>query len=218
LARALSLAQRTAADRNPGALDTAAHDRVIGANTAVNSLLGRVTVLSPGGVYTLAGAHSPLLVVARNGLPVAIRVLIKADAPADMRITDLGAVLLPPGGTRSLEIPTRITDTRSVVVRFSLTTPAGQPLGRPISVSVRSNAYGKALAIITECAGALLLLLTGRRLWRRFRGRPDPADEGLDTNTRRRLNRYSRAKRDRARETDGREPPHETTPSEGAVV
>ncbi|WP_156517210.1 hypothetical protein, partial [Rhodococcus sp. EPR-279] len=56
----------------------------------------------------------------------------------------------------------------------------GSRLGEVSTVSVRSNAYGQALAIITACAGALLLLLAGRRLWHRFRGQPDPADEGYE--------------------------------------
>jgi hypothetical protein len=201
LLRGLSLAGRTETGQNRVALDTAEHTRVVDAGSTIDTLFGRVTVLSPGGVYTLAASHSPLLVVARNQLPVAIRVRVKTDAPADMHISDVGVVQLPANGTRSLQIPAKVTDSRSMVVQFSLDTPAGAPLGGPISVSVRSNAYGKALAIITECAGALLLLLMGRRLWRRFRGRPDPADEGLDASTRRRLNRYSRAKRDRARST-----------------
>jgi len=47
-------------------------------------------------------------------------------------------------------------------------------------VNVRSNAYGQALAIITASAGVLLLLLAGRRLWHRFKGQPDPADEGYE--------------------------------------
>ena len=34
------------------------------------------------------------------------------------------------------------------------------------------------LAVVTGCAGALLLFLAGRRLLHRFRGEPDPADEG----------------------------------------
>lgn len=208
LLRGLSLAGRTESDQNRGALDAAENNRVVTVGTTINTLFGQVTVLSPGGVYTLAASHSPLLVVARNELPVAIRVRVQTSAPADVHISDVGVVQLPPNGTRSLEIPTKVTDSRSMVVRFWLNTPAGAPLGGPISVSVRSNAYGKALAIITECAGALLLLLMGRRLWRRFRGRPDPADEGLDTMTRRRLNRYSRAKRNRALHADN----HSGTP------
>jgi hypothetical protein len=43
-------------------------------------------------------------------------------------------------------------------------------------LSVHSNAYGKVLFFITLSAGAVLVLLAGRRLWHRFRGQPDRAD------------------------------------------
>jgi hypothetical protein len=45
-----------------------------------------------------------------------------------------------------------------------------------VRLSVHSNAYGKTLFLITVVAAAVLILLTGRRLWHRFRGQPDPAD------------------------------------------
>jgi hypothetical protein len=48
---------------------------------------------------------------------------------------------------------------------------------------VHSNAYGKVLFFITLSAGAVLVLLAGRRLWHRFRGQPDRAD--LDRPSRR---------------------------------
>ncbi|BBZ31168.1 hypothetical protein MMAD_54630 [Mycolicibacterium madagascariense] len=50
-------------------------------------------------------------------------------------------------------------------------------------LSVHSNAYGKVLFFITLSAGAVLVLLAGRRLWHRFRGQPDRAD--LDRPSRR---------------------------------
>jgi hypothetical protein len=43
-------------------------------------------------------------------------------------------------------------------------------------LSVHSNAYGQVLFFITLSAGAVLVLLAGRRLWHRFRGQPDRAD------------------------------------------
>lgn len=173
----------------------AGRDAVERTATAIDALFHDVTVLSPSGVYTLASKQSPLPLVARNGLPLGIRVLITVDAPADVKITNIGEVQLPANGTRPLQLPTEVSATRHLDVHFSLITPQGRVLGEPTSVSVRSNAYGNALAVATGCAGALLLLLAGRRLWRRFRGQPDPADVGLDVTTRRRVNRYGRAKR-----------------------
>ncbi|WP_280301989.1 DUF6049 family protein [Nocardia neocaledoniensis] len=178
LLRALSLSDRRADDDTLA--DLHAQRRIDQATRELDTMFGAVSVLPPGGVYTLASEQSPLLLVARNNLPVAIRVHFKIEAPAETNITDIGEQLLPPSGTRSFQIPTEVSDSRKLVIPISLTTPEGVALGEPTSVSVRSNAYGQALAIITACAAILLLVLAGRRLLRRFRGQPDPADEGFE--------------------------------------
>ncbi|MEU6833295.1 DUF6049 family protein [Nocardia beijingensis] len=192
LLRVLSLSDRRAGDAAPP--DTFAQRRLDQNTRTMDRLYRSVTVLPPGGVYTLASEQSPLLLVARNDLPVAIRVRFRIEAPSETKITDPGEQQLPANGSRSFQIPTEVSDSRNLVIPISLTTPEGVALGNPTQVSVRSNAYGKALAIITGCAALLLLLLAGRRLWRRFRGQPDPADEGFDPSTRRRVNRYRRAR------------------------
>ncbi|MGF7122063.1 DUF6049 family protein [Rhodococcus sp. BE178] len=181
LVRAMSLSGRR--DQNTAtttAADEAAHVRVNNVATAIDAMYAAVTVLAPGGVYSLASEQSPLLLVARNDLPVAINVKLRVDAPDEMHVTDIGPQQLPPRGSRSLQVPAEVSDSRTMVVDFSLTTESGQNLGEQTSVTVRSNAYGQALAIITACAGALLLFLAGRRLWHRFRGQPDRADEGYE--------------------------------------
>ncbi|WP_181721365.1 DUF6049 family protein [Nocardia gipuzkoensis] len=193
LLRVLSLSDRRAGDAAPP--DTFAQRRLDQNTRTMDKLYRSVTVLPPGGVYTLASEQSPLLLVARNDLPVAIRVRFRIESPDETEITDPGEQQLPANGSRSFQIPTEVRDSRNLVVPISLTTPEGVALGNPTQVSVRSNAYGQALAIITGCAALLLLLLAGRRLWRRFRGQPDPADEGFDPGTRRRVNRYRRARR-----------------------
>ncbi|WP_280477929.1 DUF6049 family protein [Nocardia asiatica] len=193
LLRVLSLSDRRAGDAAPP--DTFAQRRLDKNTRTMDKLYRSVTVLPPGGVYTLASEQSPLLLVARNDLPVAIRVRFRIEAPAGTDITDPGEQQLPANGSRSFQIPTEVRDSRNLVIPISLTTPEEVALGNPTQVSVRSNAYGQALAIITGCAALLLLLLAGRRLWRRFRGQPDPADEGFDPGTRRRVNRYRRARR-----------------------
>ncbi|WP_433712710.1 DUF6049 family protein [Nocardia sp. CA-084685] len=192
LLRVLTLSDRRSGDSAQP--DTYAQRRLDQTTRTLDRLYGSVTVLPPGGVYTLASEQSPLLLVARNDLPVAIRVRFRIEAPTETKITDPGEETLPPTGSRSFQIPTEVTDSRNLVIPISLTTSDGVALGSPTSVSVRSNAYGQTLAIITACAGILLFLLAGRRLWRRFRGQPDPADEGFDPGTRRRVNRYRRAR------------------------
>ncbi len=178
LLRAMSSSARRGQD--PGAAAAAADLRAAEVVEAVDGMFAGVTVLSPGGVYTLTSEQSPLLLVARNDLPVGITVRLNVDAPAAMEITDIGPTQLPPRGSRTLTVPARISDSRKLSLEFSLTTDSGLSLGSPTNVTVRSNAYGRILAIVTGCAGALLLFLAGRRLLHRFRGEPDPADEGYE--------------------------------------
>lgn len=176
--RALSTAGRaSAADADAAAM---ARSRLTATGIGLNTIYGSVTVLAPGGVYTLASEQSPLLLVARNDLPVPVNVRLRVDAPPEMTISDVGVTQLPARGSRTITVPAEVDDKRNLSVEFSVTTLDGSRLGEVSTVSVRSNAYGQALAIITACAGALLLLLAGRRLWHRFRGQPDPADEGYE--------------------------------------
>ncbi|WP_068276098.1 glycoprotein [Aldersonia kunmingensis] len=177
LLRAMSLSGRR---DNHSIAQQASDDRIDATAQSVEDMYAGVTILAPGGVYTLASEQSPLLLVARNDLPVGIRVLVDIDAPAAMSVTDLGEQQLPASGSRTLQVPAKASDSINMAVDVALTTPAGVPLGTPTTVSVRSNAYGPALAIVTGCAGGLLLLLAGRRLWHRFRGQPDPADDDYE--------------------------------------
>ncbi|MRH86314.1 hypothetical protein GFY24_02335 [Nocardia sp. SYP-A9097] len=201
LIRVLTMSDRRGA---PALADTTAQRRVDQTTRTVDELFHSVTVLPPGGVYTLASEQSPLLLVARNDLPVAVRIKFRIDAPAETNITDIGEQVLPAKGTRSFQIPTEVSDSRNLAIPIALTTPDGVPLGNAVSVSVRSNAYGRVLAIITASVGALLLLLVARRLWHRFRGQSDPADEGFDSETRRRVNRFRRARKRELRHEEAR--------------
>ncbi|MFI5714868.1 DUF6049 family protein [Nocardia sp. NPDC051750] len=201
LVRALSLSDRRGGPTAQA--EVFAQRRIEKATAALDEIYRSVTVLPPGGVYTLASESSPLLLVARNDLPISMRIRFRIDAPPETKITDIGEQLLPPRGTRSFQIPTEVSDSRNLVVPISLSTPEGVPLGHATSISVRSNAYGQILAIITACAAALLFLLAGRRLWRRFHGEHDPADKGVDPGVRRRVIRLGRARR---RETARAEP------------
>lgn len=176
LLRSMTLAGRRGTD--PDRAVAEAEQRATEAREAVDRMFDSVTVLAPGGVFTLTSEQSPLLFVARNDLPVGITVRLRVDVPDAMDITDIGPTQLPPRGSRTLTVPAEISDSRKIEVEFALTTESGLPLGNPTQVTVRSNAYGQILAIVTGCAGALLLFLAGRRLLHRFRGEPDPADEG----------------------------------------
>jgi hypothetical protein len=141
----------------------------------INDLFGAVTIVNPGGSYTLATEHSPLPLALRNDLAVPIRVKLQVEAPPGMTVTDIGEQELPPGYL-PLRVPIEVHFTQRVAVDVALRTPDGLSLGEPVRLSVHSNAYGKVLFFITLAAAAVLVTLTARRLWHRFRGQPDRAD------------------------------------------
>ena len=152
-----------------------AQQRLAVVRRTINDLFGAVTIVNPGGSYTLATEHSPLPLALHNGLAVPIRVRLQVDAPPGMRVADVGQVELPPGYL-PLRVPIEVNFTQRVAVDVTLRTPDGMRLGEPVRLSVHSNAYGKVLFAITLTAAAVLVALAGRRLWHRFRGQPDRAD------------------------------------------
>jgi hypothetical protein len=167
--RAVSQSER------PDTRNGLAHQRLEIVGTTIDDLFGAVTIVNPGGSYTLATEHSPLPLALHNGLAVPIRVRLQVDAPPGMSVTDVGEIVLPPGYL-PLRVPIEVNFTQRVAIDVSLRTPDGVALGEPVRLSVHSNAYGKVLFAITLAAAAVLVTLAGRRLWHRFRGQPDPAD------------------------------------------
>ena len=149
-----------------------------GVTDALADLAARVQLQTPGGPYTLASETSPLLLVVRNGLPVAVDVRVTVTGPPGLSVTDTGVQQLPASSARQLTLPTSVGRTGQFAVDVTLTTSGGQSLGPATRVLVRSTAYGTATAAVTGAAALLLLVLVARRLWHRFRGEPDPADAG----------------------------------------
>ena len=152
-----------------------AQQRLAVVGNTISDLFGAVTIVNPGGSYTLATEHSPLPLALHNGLAVPIQVRLQVDAPPGMTVTDVGQIELPPGYL-PLRVPIEVNFTQRVAIDVALHTPDGMRLGEPVRLSVHSNAYGKVLFAITLTAAAVLVALAGRRLWHRFRGQPDPAD------------------------------------------
>ncbi|MET0757157.1 MAG: hypothetical protein ABWY39_04065 [Mycobacterium sp.] len=159
----------------PDARNGLAQQRLTTVGETVDALFAAVSIVNPGGAYTLATERSPLPLALRNDLAVPIRVRLAVDAPPGMSVTDMGEIELPPGYL-PLRVPIEVHFTQRVAVDVTLRTADGLPLGEPVRLSVHSNAYGRVLFFITLGAGAVLALLTGRRLWHRFRGQPDRAD------------------------------------------
>ncbi|MGV9709848.1 DUF6049 family protein [Gordonia sp. NPDC003424] len=174
--RALRTPDTASADLRADLL-TQRHERVAAVESTLQRMLNSVSILDPGGRYTLASERSPLLLVVRNDLALPIRVRMTVTAPPELEVGDVGVIEIPARGTRQIQLPTRADTSEAMSVTISLTTSSGLPVGTPIRLSVNANAYGKPLFWITIAAAVALVALTARRLWHRFRGQPDPADE-----------------------------------------
>ncbi|MCT7661297.1 DUF6049 family protein [Mycobacterium deserti] len=166
-----ALSQSVPADARNGL----AQQRLTTVGRTVDDIFNAVTIVNPGGSYTLATERSPLPLALRNDLPVPVKVRLQVDGPPGMSVTDMGEIELPPGYL-PLRVPVEVHSTQRFAVDITLRTANGLSLGESVRLSVHSNAYGKVLFFITLSAGAVLVLLAGRRLWHRFRGQPDPAD------------------------------------------
>ena len=143
-------AEPVGAARRPQRAGASSGSTAVG--TTVDDLFGAVTIVNPGGSYTLATERSPLPLALRNDLPVPIRVRLQVDAPPGMTVTDIGEIELPPG------YPAAAGADRGALHpagrrRRALRTADGLPLGEPVRLSVHSNAYGKVLFFITLSGG-----------------------------------------------------------------
>ncbi len=159
----------------PDTRNDIARQRLAVVGKTIEDFFKAVTIVNPGGAYTLATEHSPLPLALRNDLAVPIMVRLDVVAPPGMTVTDIGEQELPPGYL-PLRIPVEISVAQRVAIDVTLRTPNGLQLGEPVRLSVHSNAYGSVLFAITLSGGAILALLVGRRLYHRFRGQPDRAD------------------------------------------
>lgn len=126
----------------PDARNGLAQQRLTTVGTTVEDLFKAVTIVNPGGSYTLATERSPLPLALRNDLPVPIRVRLDIDAPPGMSVTDPGEIVLPPGFL-PLKVPIEVHFTQRVAVDVALRTADGLALGEPVRLSVHSNAYGR---------------------------------------------------------------------------
>ncbi|HST65200.1 MAG TPA: DUF6049 family protein [Mycobacteriales bacterium] len=169
--RAASSAWRTAVPSGQAYVDRL--QRLIG------TLRGSVTVsTSATGDYTLASSDSPLLLTVENTLLVPVNVRIRIVTPAGFETHDVGVQQIPPRGKRSVQVPASVQRTGTFAVQVQATTPTGGNLGRDVTLSVRSTAYGGLALGITGLAFAVLVLAVLLRLYRRWRARGEQPPVG----------------------------------------
>jgi hypothetical protein len=151
---------------------------------AYTGLAQKVYIVPPSKTYTLASSSSPLVLTVANtlGVAVKVRVALHARGSAGFRAQSV-ELTVQPGDRPTIKVPTHVERSGVFSADATLTTAGGQPLGSSVQLRVRSTAYGVVTLAITGGAFGLLLLLVGRRLYRRFRTSrrpPPPPDPSLE--------------------------------------
>ncbi|MBA3252206.1 MAG: hypothetical protein H0T66_18330 [Geodermatophilaceae bacterium] len=146
------------------------------ADDAVQIQRRQVFLIVPSdGTYSLASARASLVFTVENQLPLPVQVRISVDASlvAGLSTGEVGAQVLAPVSRTLIEVPATVERPGEFRVTSAIFTPAGGTLGEPVRLTVRSTVYGGVALMITIAAGGLLVLLIGRRAFRRIRyGRP----------------------------------------------
>ncbi|SEP69528.1 hypothetical protein SAMN05216188_101205 [Lentzea xinjiangensis] len=137
----------------------------------LDALTGMVGVTQPNSPILLGSGDSPIPVTITNRLDVRMTVRITlADTPG-IRKLDLADQVLPARGERVVRVPVEVLRSGRFPVNVRLTTPEGVALGDTVKLEVSSSAYGTITVIVTVIAGIALVLLSGRRIYKRVRAR-----------------------------------------------
>ncbi|SFA80904.1 hypothetical protein SAMN05216266_101565 [Amycolatopsis marina] len=144
---------------------------VADADAQVEAMRKRVTVETPGQPLTLASGSSPLPLYLTNDLPVVMTVRVELANASGLRPAPVGDLTIPAGAKVTQRIPTEALRAGRFSVVVSLTTPGGTELGTPARFELNSNEYGVITLVLTAGAAGALLLLSGRRIYRRIKER-----------------------------------------------
>ncbi|GAA4541871.1 DUF6049 family protein [Pseudonocardia xishanensis] len=147
----------------------------------IGELVGSVRVLQPPGPFSLGTRDAPVPLTVANGLPITMTVRVELTSTAGLRVAPIPVQRVPPLGRVQVRVNAEVLRAGQFTVEAAVRTPDGGALGEPTRLQVRSTVYGTVTIWLTAAAGALLVLLAGRRIWRRIRG--DRSGSGPDGGT-----------------------------------
>lgn len=136
------------------------------------ALRNAVTLLPPGNVFTRTSDSSPLIVVARNGLPLPVSVRVNYTAAPEVTLNTPGVQRIPARGSVTLQMTSSIPDTGAPSdLTMYLSTPDNVRISEDVEIRVAS-APGLGWRTAAAVLGALVLVFfVGRGLRRRRNAR-----------------------------------------------
>jgi Family of unknown function (DUF6049) len=147
-----------------------------GANTAMTQANGQfealrqmVTVVQPGLPILLGSSGSRVPVTVTNKLPVDVTVRVDLTGEPGLPATGAGPQVVPAHGGVTMFIPITVVRSGRFSAYATAYTPGGTELGQQARLELSSSAYGTIIVIVTAIAFGLLVLLSGRRIYRRVR-------------------------------------------------
>ena len=166
---ALSHHQRNTLDGYDAAV--AATAKRINANrTVLKELRESVSLAPPGNVYTRVSDSSPLLVVAKNQLPLPVTTQMAFDSPEGTRLNTPEQVSIPARGSITVSMTADIpADHGRTDIRLWLATPTGSGISQPVEITV--NTRSDSVILYSVAAGLTLVLATAVALRVRRRRR-----------------------------------------------
>lgn len=150
--------------------------RLSGSRATLSELRSSVTLIPPGNVYTRTSPTSPLLIVARNGMPLPVDTTIRYTDADGVRLNVPEQLSIPARGSVTVQMTADLPENvSSTNLSLYLAGPQGDAISSPVEISVRTPSQAVRgwvlLAAGTAVLAFLLLYNIGKRV-RRRRGRP----------------------------------------------
>lgn len=137
-------------------------DRLAVTDQVVSDLRDSVALIPPGNIVTRISESSPLLVVAKNGLPLPVNATIGHSGTT---LSETKSVRIPARGSITVSLTTQMPDghDRSDLDLW-LASPAGVPISEPVRITVQTRAGIVGVStFIALCGLAVVIALIVRR-------------------------------------------------------
>ncbi|WP_018118135.1 hypothetical protein [Corynebacterium mastitidis] len=145
--------------------------RLEGNREVLQELRGSVTLLPPGNVYTRTSDSSPLLIVAKNGLPLPVDATMRYHTEQEATITVPRNLRIPARGSITVQMTADIPGADDQAqMDLWLASSDGSAISSPVRIAVNTRAGLVKTSALIAGLGGLLVAGTLFRLGRRRRG------------------------------------------------
>lgn len=117
------------------------------------TLRASVALAPPGSVFTRTSDASPLIVVARNGLPLPVQVQVDYESSDGASLNTPGMQQIPAQGSVTWQMTTSIpSDVRETDLTMVLKTPGDMPISESVSIRIATGPGTGVVAVVIGVA------------------------------------------------------------------